>query len=180
MNRLLGHFKTITAHKILVMKHCFRVGLYKQGLLHDMSKYMPSEFLVGVKYYQDGKRSPNNAEREALGCSRAWLHHKGRNKHHLEYWIDYDKNPPHLMCGMEMPVKYVVEMFCDRVAASKNYLKDAYTDAASYEYYENSKGHYMIHENTRKLLVELLMMLKDKGEEETFQYIRKNVLKNKK
>ena len=73
------HFKTITHHKILVAKGCFKVGLYKQGLLHDMSKYSPTEFWVGAKYYQ-GTRSPNNAEREDIGYSSAWLHHKGRNK----------------------------------------------------------------------------------------------------
>ena len=82
------HFRTITHHKILVMKGCFKLGLYRQGLLHDMSKYSPTEFLVGCRYYQ-GTRSPNNAEREAKGYSSAWLHHKGRNKHHYEYWIDY-------------------------------------------------------------------------------------------
>lgn len=43
-----GHFKTITSHKLLVMKYCFKVGLYKQGLLHDLSKYSPTEFLVGA------------------------------------------------------------------------------------------------------------------------------------
>ena len=81
------HFKTITHHKILVAKGCFKVSLYKQGLLHDMSKYSPTEFWVGAKYYQ-GTRSPNNAEREDIGYSSAWLHHKGRNKHHYEYWIE--------------------------------------------------------------------------------------------
>ena len=89
---MIKHFKTITYHKWLVMKGCFAVGLYKQGVCHDLSKYMPSEFLVGAKYYQ-GDRSPNNAEREAMGYSSAWLHHKGRNKHHYEYWIDYNKTP---------------------------------------------------------------------------------------
>ena len=73
------HLRTITHHKILVMKGCFKLGLYRQGLLHDMSKYSPAEFLVGCRYYQ-GTRSPNNAEREAKGYSSAWLHHKGRNK----------------------------------------------------------------------------------------------------
>ena len=72
------HFKTITKHKLMVMGYCFRIGLYKQGLLHDLSKYSPAEFLVGCRYYQ-GDRSPNNAEREATGVSTAWLHHKGRN-----------------------------------------------------------------------------------------------------
>ena len=81
------HFKTITRHKLLVMHYCFRAGMYKQGLLHDLSKYAPVEFLVGCKYYQ-GDRSPNNAEREDTGISKSWLHHKGRNKHHFEYWVD--------------------------------------------------------------------------------------------
>ena len=82
------HFCTITRHKFLVMEGCFKVGLIKQGLLHDLSKYTPTEFIVGCKYYQ-GVMSPNNAERMDKGYSSAWLHHKGRNKHHLEYWIDY-------------------------------------------------------------------------------------------
>ena len=118
-----GHLKTINHHKMMVMKNCFRVGLYKQGLLHDLSKYSPTEFIPGIKYYQ-GNRSPNNAQREAEGCSTAWLHHKGRNKHHYEYWIDYPTNKEAGLVGMEMPVKYVVEMFCDRLAASRNYTKD--------------------------------------------------------
>ena len=66
------HFKTITRHKLLVMKYCFRIGLYKQGLLHDLSKYSPTEFLVGCKYYQ-GTRSPNNAEREDLSLIHIFL-----------------------------------------------------------------------------------------------------------
>ena len=88
MSKAWNHFKTITHHKWLVLQGCFRVGLYRQGLLHDLSKYSPTEFLVGARYWQ-GNRSPNNAEREQVGYSSAWLHHKGRNKHHYEYWIDY-------------------------------------------------------------------------------------------
>ena len=106
------HFCTINHHKHLVMKGCFAVGLYKQGLLHDLSKYTPTEFLVGCKYYQ-GTMSPNNAERKDKGYSSAWLHHKGRNKHHMEYWIDYgvpDEGGDKGLCGMKMPLRYVVEM----------------------------------------------------------------------
>ena len=122
--KAFAHFCTITKHKKLVLKECFRVGLYKQGLLHDMSKYSWTEFRVGCRYYQ-GTRSPNNAEREEKGYSSAWLHHKGRNKHHYEYWIDYSLEGPNLLAGMKMPVRYVVEMFLDRIAASKVYLGDA-------------------------------------------------------
>lgn len=171
----LSHLKTINHHKRLVMRYCFRVGLYKQGLLHDMSKYSPTEFLVGAKYFQ-GNQSPNNIERKVKGYSSAWLHHKGRNKHHLEYWIDYAVDGERLMTGMEMPVKYVVEMFCDRVAASKTYRKELYKDSDPYDYYIKSKNHYMLHPNTRALLEKMLISLKDNGEEATFSMIKKEIL----
>ena len=173
------HFKTITHHKYLVMKGCFRVGLYKQGLLHDLSKYSPVEFLVGCKYYQDGKRSPNNAEREATGVSMAWLHHKGRNKHHFEYWIDYGLGQDKHMTGMKMPVNYVVEMFVDRVAASKIYQKEAYRDDSALQYFLRGRGNYLMHPETEALLEKLLTMLAEQGEDATNDYIRRQVLGNR-
>lgn len=172
------HFKTINHHKMLVMKGCFRVGLYKQGLLHDLSKYSPTEFLVGCKYFQ-GNLSPNNVERLEKGYSKAWLHHKGRNKHHLEYWIDYGVGEKKGITGMKMPLKYVVEMFIDRVAASKNYQKEKYTDRSALEYYERGKAHHVLHEDSRELLEELLHMLADEGEEAVFHYIKHVLLKKK-
>ena len=174
-----GHLKTVLTHKITGMEGCFKVGLYKQGLLHDLSKFSPSEFLVGVKYYQ-GNRSPNNAEREKIGYSSAWLHHKGRNKHHYEYWIDYStKEIEGGMAPCPMPVKYVVEMFMDRVAASKTYEKGNYTDSHPLKYYKGGKGEVLMHPETRALLEKLLVMLSKKGEAYTFVYIRKVVLKKK-
>ena len=171
----LRHLRTINHHRMLVCQHCFRVGLYRQGLMNDLSKYNPVEFMTGVRYFQ-GYRSPNTAERLDKGYSSAWLHHKGRNKHHLEYWIDYSLDEDSPMAGMKMPVQYVVEMFCDRVAACKTYQKEKYTDASPLEYYEHSKTHYILHPETRALLETMLTMLAEKGEEETFAYIRHEVL----
>lgn len=172
------HFRTINHHRFLVMKGCFKVGLYRQGLLHDLSKYSPSEFLVGCRYYQ-GTRSPNNAEREEIGYSRAWLHHKGRNRHHYEYWIDYSTNPKEGIIGMKMPVRYVIEMFIDRIAAAKTYRGSKYTDSYPLEYYEKGAARLgrMVHPETAQLLHSLLKMLARDGEEETFRYIRGKVLK---
>lgn len=174
-----GHFNTITSHKMMVMHYCFKAGLYKQGLLHDLSKYTPVEFWAGVKYYQ-GHRSPNNAQREIEGYSAAWLHHKGRNKHHFEYWIDYPGNNEDgiILAGMPMPTKYVIEMFCDRVAACRIYHKDKYTDRDALDYYLKGKGHYVMNKDVEKLLYRLLVMLANHGEEYTFRYIRRNILKN--
>lgn len=173
------HFRTIRNHKKLVMKSCFKVGLYKQGLLHDLSKYSPAEFLVGCKYYQ-GNKSPNNAERMARGYSSAWLHHKGRNKHHMEYWIDYGVEKEKGITGMKMPVNYVVEMFLDRVAACKNYQKEKYTTESPLKYYEQGKSVHILHKESKELLEKLLNMLAEHGEEYTFAYIRNDVLKKRK
>ena len=115
-----GHFKTITKHKLMVMKYCFKIGLYRQGMLHDLSKYSWTEFSAGCKYYQ-GNRSPNNAEREATGLSTAWIHHYGRNKHHFEHWVDYGIDCDTIIKGVPMPRNYIAEMVMDRICASKVY-----------------------------------------------------------
>ena len=117
--RFWGHLKTITLHKLRVTRLCFKMGLIKQGLLHDLSKYSPVEFWAGVRYFQ-GYRSPIDAEKEAKGYSEGWLHHKGHNKHHWEYWIDRNKQCQGLFC-VEMPKRYVAEMVCDRIAACQTY-----------------------------------------------------------
>lgn len=171
----LEHLKTVNHHRRLVREGCFSIGLYWQGLTHDLSKYSPSEFLAGAKYYQ-GHRSPNEAERLDKGYSAAWLHHKGRNKHHLEYWIDYSLSGEKALSGCRMPVKYVAEMFCDRVAASKTYRGDAYTQSYPWEYYQKSRDHYLLHPETRELLERLLIILRDEGEKAAFEYIKKEVL----
>lgn len=172
----LRHLHTINHHRMLVCRACFRLGLYRQGLMHDLSKYSPTEFLVGARYYQ-GFQSPNNAERLDRGYSSAWLHHKGRNKHHLEYWIDYSMGEESPICGMEMPIECVAEMFCDRIAAGKVYRGAQYTDASPLAYYEKSKTHYILHPNTRALLETMLHMLAEQGEDRTFDYIRYKLLK---
>lgn len=177
MNKFLKHFLTVTSHRHKVIAHCFKAGIPLRGLLHDLSKYSPAEFCEGVKYYQ-GIRSPNEAAREENGFSKAWMHHKGRNRHHFEYWTDYDSKTK-LMKGVKMPRKFVAEMFCDRVAASKIYKKDSYTDAHPLEYFMKGKSVRNIHPDTSDELEMLLEMLMKKGEKDTFSYIKNNYLKGK-
>ena len=172
------HFKTITKHRHMVIRHAFKAGIPLRGLLHDLSKYSPEEFLPGARFYL-GTRSPNEAERAKYGFSKAWMHHKGRNKHHFEYWCDYNPETK-LMSPVEMPVKYVIEMFCDRVAASKIYQGKNYIDTHPLDYFERGKQRRAIHPKTSELLESLLVMLAEKGEKETFKHIRKNILKQEK
>lgn len=173
-----GHLQTINHHKALVTKTCFKVGLYKQGILHDLSKYNPVEFIPGIIYFQ-GNRSPINREKELKKCSKGWLHHKGRNPHHFEYWIDYSMNPEKKLVGMKMPKKYVAEMVIDRICASKNYLKDKYNNSSALEYYLNGKDMMLVDEETDFLAEYLLRMLSKKGEEYLLTYMKKVLLRHK-
>ena len=175
--KLWQHFKTITKHRFLVMAGCFKVGLYWQGLTHDLSKYSPIEFFNGAKFYQ-GTRSPNTAERDAKGYSEAWMHHKGRNRHHYEYWTDISKQT-HNYESLHMPRKFLVEMVMDRRAACITYQGKAYTDAAALEYFQKSIERTRMHPNTQRELAFLLEMLAKQGEKRAFSYIKHHVLKGK-
>ena len=171
------HFCTITHHRLLVCRGCFRVGLYWQGLTHDLSKYHPTEFRVGAKYYQ-GNRSPNGAEREAKGYSEAWMHHKGRNRHHYEYWTDMNAATKNYE-SLPMPRKYLVEMVMDRRAACLVYQGKNYKDDSALIYFMKSRERELMHEQTRQELGYILTMLAEQGEEVTFRYLKDSVLAGK-
>ncbi|MBQ9155623.1 MAG: catalase [Eubacterium sp.] len=175
----LGHLRTINHHKVLVTKMCFQVGLYKQGLLHDLSKYHPIEFIPGGIYYQ-GNRSPIAREKEINGLSVGWLHHKGRNPHHFEYWIDYTMSSKGAkLVGMKMSRRYVAEMIIDRICASKNYQKENYTDRSALDYYMKGRPVMIIHEESDYLARYLLKMLAVKGEKYFLRYMKQVLLKNR-
>lgn len=172
LKRIWGHSLTINKHRLEVMRLCFKCGLIKQGLMHDLSKYSFIEFFSGVKYYQ-GYRSPIDAEKEDKGYSLGWLHHKGRNKHHFEFWLekDYYSNPLSFKC-LEMPLNYLLEAACDKIAASKIYKKDNYTDSSAYDFLMNGKDQYFMGpENCRRHKL-LLEYLKDNGEEKALAYYK--------
>ncbi len=174
------HFCTITRHRWAVRRGCFRVGLYWQGLTHDLSKYSWQEFYVGAKYYQ-GTRSPNSRERELVGYSTAWMHHKGRNRHHFEYWTDLNLQTRRYM-PVPMPRRYLVEMVMDRIAACKIYHGRAYRDGDALAYLQTAmeaREGELMHPDTRRELEYLLTMLRDEGEQATFRFIRQTVLRGK-
>lgn len=175
--KMWKHFVTVTHHRWLVGKGCFRVGLYWQGLTHDLSKYSPTEFLVGARYYQ-GNRSPNGAEREEKGYSEAWMHHKGRNRHHYEYWTDMNLETRNY-APVPIPRRYLVEMVMDRIAACMVYEGKNYTSGSALTYLQKSREKTLMHPQTRRQLEYILTMLQDVGEKETFRYLREEVLKGK-
>ena len=157
--RFWGHLRTVQKHRKAVRKLLFKCGLYWQGLTHDLSKYSPTEFWLGVKYFT-GTASPHVQERKETGYSEAWLHHHNRNKHHAEYWVDIvDGKSVHI----GMPYNYLIEMVCDRVAASKTYLKDKYTDEAPLAYYNAHTDENEFAEETREELEAMLEFIAVRG-----------------
>ena len=161
------HIKTISNHKRLVRELCFKAGMYKQGLLHDLSKWSLTELKNGWKY-ADGTRSPIDNERDATGCAYSWLHHFRKNAHHYEHYFDASIGKCY-----DMPDKYIIESALDRVAAAKNYQKEKYTQASAFDYFVNSKRDpYRMGYNNCKKLFMILLMFKDRGEEHALETIR--------
>ena len=177
LKKIIGHFKTITRHRHTVIAHSRRAGILFQGLRHDLSKYSPTEFIPGARFYC-GDRSPNEEERALYGYSAAWLHHKGRNRHHFEYWSDYNVKTKEFG-PVPMPPKYIAEMFCDRVAASKIYQGKKYTDKHPLEYFMRSKGRRPIDPNTSDMIEGLLRTLAEAGEDAAFAAVRKMLKESK-
>ena len=152
MNKYWKHFKTITKHKLYVAKACFKCGLFKQGILHDLSKYSFTEFRSSAKYFQ-GKSSPIDAEKNVNGYSLAWQNHKGKNKHHWQYWTDFENGK---LIALLMPPKYLSEMICDWIGAGKAYNKGKWSVNTFKSWYENNKDLMILHEETRKCIEELI------------------------
>lgn len=174
ISNFFGHLSTVLRHKYQVFVHCCKAGIPFRGIVHDLSKFSPAEFIPGVRYYT-GDHSPNVGEREEYGYSKAWMHHKGRNRHHFEYWTDYNIKTRRVE-PMPMPPIFVAEMFCDRVAASKIYKGKEYTNASPYEYYEAGIAKKQLHPTTAAQLEKLLTVLRDEGEEKAFELCRKELL----
>lgn len=174
--RLFAHLHTINTHRLEVMKNCFACGLYRQGLLHDLSKYSPSEFHESVKYFQ-GNRSPYMYEKEQFGFANGWMHHKGRNKHHWEYWYDMKDG---VWQPLEMPFNYFVEMVCDRVAACKIYQKEKYTKESALQYFLTRNDKKYMHPKTSQKLEEVLRSISIYGENKVFHDLKQQVKQWKK
>lgn len=157
-NKYIAHFCTITRHKWLVFKLCCRAGIPWRGLVHDLSKYSPTEFIESAKFYQ-GVRSPIPVARDVQGYSKAWLHHKGRNKHHIEYW--YDPEVPNKF--PIIPYKYTVEMICDGLAAGIVYNGKNWTPSTQLRYWEYKKKTALANEKIKDLLTEVYTQVSKYG-----------------
>lgn len=167
---IFKHFKKVCVHKYWVFYYCCKAGIPVQGLLHDISKFSPTEFFESVKYYQ-GTSSPIDACKKENGLSAAWMHHKGRNKHHYEYWQDNFDNGG---TPIEMPIKYKKEMICDYLGAGKAYYGKDFTYMKEYLWWqEKKKNPLAMHPNVKQFVDMFFGELVNMGDE-AFSWLRKN------
>ena len=159
VSSVIYHLKTVSKHKYYVFKCMNQCGHPLQGFLHDWSKFSPTEFGESIKFFQNGKRSPIDAAKEAQGYSLAWFHHRGRNKHHSQYWVDISFGE---VKPCKMPWKYLLELICDGVAAGKVYQGQSWNQHAPLEHYHKRDSLSFYHPDNRKAL------------EECYKYIDKN------
>ena len=162
MKYFFMHIHTVNKHRFEVFKLCCKVGIPFRGLVHDLSKYSIEELSESVKYFKKskGKYSPLLSCKNENGYSKAWLHHFGRNKHHFEYWYDF-------AAPVKMPIipfKYMLEMICDRIAASKTYNKGKYKNSDPYDYFMKEKDKYNLNPLLKDFLEDVFEDLKDNGE----------------
>ena len=159
---IFKHTKLVIRHKLVVFKLCCKIGIPWRGFMHDWSKFSPTEFLESIKYYR-GNGSPIRLCKAEKGYSKAWLHHKGRNKHHPEYWIDYSLPDKTVI----MPYKYAAEMICDKMAAGIVYSGKNWTPNTQIDYYMKERETSLIHPQIDKFMISVFTEVSKNGLDKT-------------
>lgn len=165
----IKHFNLITRHKWVVFKLCCKAGVPLRGILHDLSKYSLTEFWESAKFY-NGNMSPIMFAKRKYGYSKAWLHHKGRNKHHPEYWYDPMSKKPMPV----IPYKYTVEMICDNLAAGIIYNGKRWRNDTQLKYWTKRKDEMPLNDKNKAMLTEVFTQISIQGIDKV---IRKDNLK---
>lgn len=160
-------FKVIV-HKLCVGWFCFKAGLYWRGIVHDMSKFHPKEFLENIKFY-DPLQSPVNLAKKEYGWSPAWQHHKGMNSHHHEYWID---DIDHGVKLIRMPFEDALELVCDGLGASIAYnwkIEGLYQNEWNW-WKSNAMKKARMHPHTRAFIHSMFKAMHESNSSEGLSY----------
>jgi len=116
--KFLRYLRYLIRHKWFVFLECVRVGLWWRGLIHDWSKFLPSEFLPYANHFGNGIQ----AGRDKTGYYKptdtgdpafdfAWFLHQKRNCHHWQWWVFPEDESG--VKVLPMSEKSRLEMLCD-------------------------------------------------------------------
>jgi len=152
--KMFGHLGTVLKHKYWVFHYARKLGIGWRGFVHDMSKFSPTEFWESVRYW-NGKSSPIPVCKVDKGYSLAWQHHKGRNTHHYEYWIDrLDEGG----VPIKVPFEDMLELIADWLGAGRAYLGKNFTLKGEFLWFVNKVNveNPKIHLTTQKFIGDFL------------------------
>lgn len=153
------YLKYVVVHKWYVLVECFKRGQFWLGITHDLSKFLPDEFIPYAQYFYGNYPAwdeikhfmpwfTKTKEAAELKFNTAWLKHIHRNKHHWQHWVLINDSSDPQISALRMPNKYRTEMVCDWRGAGKaiNGVDDTCT------WYAKNKGKQIMHETTKALV----------------------------
>lgn len=152
MKKYLKYFNYVFRHKWYVFVECCKYGLFWQGLIHDWSKFLPSEFIPYANFFYGGDNRKDRFYNPADGSdefNRSWLLHQHRNPHHWQFWLLQNDDGSKL--PLEMPIEYAIEMVCDWRGAGR---ASGYSDTPAW--YLRNKDKIILNQFTRNYVEALL------------------------
>ena len=166
------HLKVVLKHKHNVLRYASKLGIFWTGLVHDLTKFSPTEFNRSVKYF-DGRRSPTIIERKSHdNFSYICVAHTGRNKHHWQYWVDYTRDD---IVVNVIPYKHALEYVADVLSASKVYNPKDFTLMVAHDYFKEHSKTYLMHPATKEFILWTIKEAYDNG----FKAVKKSITKHK-
>lgn len=154
MKKYIKYLSYVIRHKWHVAIECFKMGLIWRGIMHDVSKLLPSEFIPYARHFYG-----NHSDTDKM-FDKAWLLHIHRNPHHWQFWI-LRKDDGGIKL-LEMPYNYVREMVCDWVGAGKALGRHSPSTNPLREvkkWYKEHKKKMQLHSKTRNK-VEIMLGLR--------------------
>lgn len=170
--KIFKHLWVVIKHKHNVLKYATKLGIFWTGLVHDLSKFTPTEFLRSAKYF-DGRKSPTIVERkDNANFSYICVAHTGRNKHHWQYWVDYTRDD---IVVNPIPFRHALEYVADILSASKVYNPKDFTLMVAHDYFKEHSKTYLMHPATKEFILWCIKESYDFG----FKAVKKKITKIK-
>jgi hypothetical protein len=144
----------VLRHKWYVFLECCKVGMVWQGIVHDLSKLLPSEFVPYANHFFGENRNVNRG-RDKTGYYKptdtgdkdfdfAWLLHQKRNRHHWQWWVLPEDGGG--VKVLNMFLEYRKEMLCDWRGAGRAQGNRT----APVVWYQHDKDKMQLHKDTRR------------------------------
>ncbi|MFW6046324.1 MAG: DUF5662 family protein [Candidatus Woesearchaeota archaeon] len=144
------YFLYVVNHKKNVFIECWKMGLYIHAFTHDLSKFLPSEFIPYARFFYSTNRYNNykKSDEDNENFQMGWCFHQKRNKHHWNYWVSITRKNE--IIPIPMPKKYVLQMIADWNGMSRKF------GGTTKEYFENNKHKMILHDETIKTIESIL------------------------